>query len=375
MTVAVVTGTRPEIIKMFPIMKQFDSRNIDYKYVHTGQHHDYPLFLKFVEEFEIRKPDTLISLDTYEPVDQVSSIIKQMGETLSKLKPTVVLVEGDTNSVLGSALAALKSRIPIAHVESGLRSNDWKTVEEHNRRIVDHISDVLFSPTEVSTKNLSDEHVYGQIYTVGNTVIDAINLCSGANMNDINHNHDDDTRSETEHLASLGIDADTARDFILVTIHRAENVDNLNNLRQILNALSDSKLAYVFPMHPHTLKRIQDYGLTRDIGKKIRIISPLGYLDFLKLLQRCRFVVTDSGGVQEEITSPHINKRALILRDCTERPESVESGHSVLCKIGHDTILKEIEKFDINIKRSTNSPYGTGDSAIKIADIMEKQFA
>ena len=259
MTIAIVTGTRPEIIKMFPIMKQFDSRSIDYKFVHTGQHHDYQLFLKFVEEFGIRKPDILISLDTNEPVDQVSSILKQMGAILRSLQPSVVLIEGDTNRVLGTALAALKSRFPIAHVESGLCSNDWKTVEEHNRRIVDHISDILFSPTETSTKNLRNEHVYGQVHTVGNTVIDAVNLRLGdENMTDIDHNYDDDILRKTE-FASRAIDADTPKDFILVTMHRSENVDDINNLKQVLMALSDSKLTCVFPMHPHTLKKILEY--------------------------------------------------------------------------------------------------------------------
>jgi UDP-N-acetylglucosamine 2-epimerase (non-hydrolysing) len=177
MTIAVITGTRPEIIKMYPIIKIFDSRSIDYKYIHTGQHYDYNLFLKFIEEFEIRKPDVCISADVSSPVNQVSSIMEKIAIVMNELRPSLVLVEGDTNSVLASSLAALKSNVPIGHIESGLRSNDWKTVEEHNRKIVDHISDILFSPTEVSTKNLEVEHVHGDINTVGNTVIDAIKLC------------------------------------------------------------------------------------------------------------------------------------------------------------------------------------------------------
>jgi len=139
MTIAIITGTRPEIIKMYPIIKLFDARATDYKYIHTGQHYDYDLFLKFIEEFEIRKPDIYISANTSNPVKQVSNIMDKIGSVMNDLHPSLVLVEGDTNSVLASALAALKSNIPIAHIESGLRSNDWKTVEEHNRKIVDHI--------------------------------------------------------------------------------------------------------------------------------------------------------------------------------------------------------------------------------------------
>ena len=370
MTIAVVTGTRPEIIKMYPIIKLFDSKSIDYKYIHTGQHYDYDLFLKFIEEFEIRKPDVYVSADVSSPVNQVSSIMAKMGSVISEMRPSVMLVEGDTNSVLACALAALKSNIPIAHIESGLRSNDWKTVEEHNRKIVDHVSDILLSPTEVSSRNLQSENAYGEIHTVGNTVIDAVNECLNKAFS--NGNRKANTKSN---IGSLGIEEQN--DFVLVTLHRSENVDNMDIIKQILMALSDSNLEYIFPTHPHTLKRIQEFGLIRDMGKGIKIIPPLGYLDFLRLMMNCKFVITDSGGVQEEITSPMINKRALVLRECTERPESVQSGHSILCKLEHEAILKEIktlEKNNLIGLGPAESPYGKGDSAIKIAEIIGKRF-
>ena len=236
---------------MYPIIKQFDSRSIDYKYIHTGQHYDYNLFLKFIEEFEIREPDICISADVSNPVNQVANIMEKIGIVINELRPSLVLVEGDTNSVLASALAALKSKIPIAHIESGLRSNDCKTDWFH----------------------------------------------------------------------SLGI-YDQSDDFILVTIHRAENVDDINVLRQVLMALSDSNLKYIFPIHPHTLKRIQEYGLGNQIGK--------------------------------------------------ERPESVESGHSFLCKIEYKTILEQIERLMKNDskKKVSESPYGSGDVAVKIIDVL-----
>jgi UDP-N-acetylglucosamine 2-epimerase (non-hydrolysing) len=370
MTIAVITGTRPEIIKMFPIMKIFDSRLIDYTYIHTGQHYDKELFIKFIEEFGVRKPDYQISMKEPNPIDQVSIILKEVGTIINKLQPSLVLIEGDTNSVLASALAALKSTIPIAHVESGLRSNDWRTAEEHNRRIVDHVSDILFSPTEISSKNLHDEHVYGEVHTVGNTVMDAINLCLSK------ENHDDDVIEFNNMLSLMKIDPAVASDFVLVTMHRGENVDNLGNLKQILMALSESELNYIFPMHPHTRKRIQEYRLTKLVGKNINIINPAGYIEFLRLLRKCKFVITDSGGVQEEITSPHIGKKALILRDCTERPESVESGHSVLCKIERTGILDKIKICEMSDykKMTVRSPYGIGDAAVKIIDILERKF-
>ena len=368
MTIAVVTGTRPEIVKMYPIIKQFDSRSIDYKYIHTGQHYDYNLFLKFIEEFEIRRPDVCISADVSNPVNQVTSIMEKIGIVMNELRPSLVLVEGDTNSVLASALAALKSKIPIAHIESGLRSNDWKTVEEHNRKIVDHVSDLLFSPTAVSSRNLQNEHVHGEIHSVGNTIIDAINLCLDKEYHEPEYN---------ALLLSLGISPSVAKDYILVTLHRSENVDDPKNLKQVLIALSDSKLNYLFPMHPHTLKRILDYGLTKYLTKRIIVIEPLGYLSFLRVLRNCKFVITDSGGIQEEVTSQKLNKRALILRDCTERPESVDSGHCVLCTIQYDEIIEQIKRFDnVSFRNaaSPNSPYGNGTAAMKICDILERRF-
>jgi UDP-N-acetylglucosamine 2-epimerase (non-hydrolysing) len=377
-----VTGTRPEIIKMYPIMKQFDCRSIDYKYIHTGQHYDYNLFLKFIQEFGIRKPDVSVAADISNPVNQVASIMEKVGIIINQIKPSLVLVEGDTNSVLASTLSALKCNVPIAHIESGLRSYDWKTVEEHNRRMVDHISDILFSPTYISSANLENEHVHGKVYTVGNTVIDAINLCLKGDISDISDKKKSDDISEPSSRGQhrpVNLDNDRREGgYVLVTLHRSENVDNINVLNQVLGALTESKLKYIFPMHPHTMKRIQEYGLKNNIGKNIEIIEPLGYMDFLKLLKHCMFAITDSGGVQEEITSPRINKKAIVLRDFTERPESINSNHSTLCKIDQNAINSQIQKLSLDIASanvaSESSPYGTGNAAIKIAEIIEKKF-
>jgi UDP-N-acetylglucosamine 2-epimerase (non-hydrolysing) len=373
MTIAIVTGTRPEIIKMYPIIKILDTNSIDYSYIHTGQHYDYELFLKFIEEFGIRRPDYTISFEESTVTGQVARIIKEVGLILDKILPALVLAEGDTNSVLASALAALKNRIPIAHIEAGLRSNDWRTVEEHNRRIVDHVSDILFSPSAMSSKNLRNEHVYGEIHTVGNTIIDAINLRLGKEYLD-----NDDHSKRNKLFSSLKIDPSIADNYILVTMHRSENVDDPRTLKQVLTALSDTKLNYLFPMHPHTLKRIHQYRLTKYLTNRIRIIDPVGYMAFLQLLKNCQFVITDSGGVQEEVTSPRINKRALILRDCTERPESVKSGHCVLCKIDRNEIVEQIQRFDKQSSRNISynkCPYGDGTSAMKIVEIISNKFA
>jgi UDP-N-acetylglucosamine 2-epimerase (non-hydrolysing) len=355
---------------MFPILRLFDSKSIDYKYIHTGQHYNHNLFLNFIKEFGIRKPHHTLSIAKSNPIDQIASVIKQVALILNKLRPSVVLVEGDTNSVLASALGALKTRIPIAHVEAGLRSNDWRTVEEHNRRIVDNISDFLFSPTAISSKNLRNEQVHGRIYTVGNTIMDAINYCLGEQFDDSVHE-----LQVNKLFLRFGIGLSNPNDFILVTFHRSENVDSMSNLKHVLRAISESKLNYVFPMHPRTYKRIREYGLTKYLTKGIKVINPVGYLAFLRLLMNCRFVITDSGGVQEEVTSPKINKRCIVLRYSTERPESVASGHCVLCPVEHKSIINKIEEFNsANVKyfAITRSPYGNGDKADKIYQILEK---
>lgn len=249
MTIAVISGTRPEIIKMYPIIKLLDLRSIDYKYIHIGQHYDYNLFLKFVNEFEIRKPDIRVTANVSNPVMQVAIIMEKIGSILHELQPSLILVEGETNSVLASTLAALKSNIPIGHVEAGLRSNDWKTVEEHNRRIVDHVSNILFAPTDISSGNLQKENVHGKIYTVGNPVIDAIKLCLAKG----NPHNNNGTQKREISISEIDQHKD---DYILVTMHRSENVDEMPILNEVLVALSESKQKYIFPMHPHTFKRI-----------------------------------------------------------------------------------------------------------------------
>jgi UDP-N-acetylglucosamine 2-epimerase (non-hydrolysing) len=202
LTFAVITGTRPEIIKMFPLMRLFDLRDIDYEFIHTGQHHDYEMFLKFIKDFKIREPDHSIKLENPGtaavavgagegegegaggtattrggPVQQFAEVMTKTGDILRQIKPSSVLVVGDTNSVAASALTATQLKIPTIHLEAGLRSYDWRMPEEYNRRMVDHISDVLFSPTTISASNLAHEQVHGTVHVVGNTVIDAVRIC------------------------------------------------------------------------------------------------------------------------------------------------------------------------------------------------------
>jgi UDP-N-acetylglucosamine 2-epimerase (non-hydrolysing) len=358
MTLTITTGTRPEIIKLYPVMRLLDSKGVNYKFIHTGQHYDYEMSVKFIEEFGLRKPDYNIVLSSLEPPIQISEIICKLTYILQDFDASLVMVQGDTNSVLASALASLKSDIPIAHIEAGLRSSDWRSAEEHNRRIVDVISHILFAPSREALWNLKNEHLPGDIYYVGNTVLDTVRLSLESVQTDSNKEKD--------------IDEDN---FVLVTLHRSENVDNPETIKNILMALSDSGLNFIYPMHPRTSKNIQRFGLEKYIAPRLRVIRPIGYFEFLRLLRKCKYVITDSGGVQEEITSPFINKHALVLRDFTERPESLKSGHAMLCPcLEYNRIIEAITKMEsLGDPAKVPSPYGRGDSAEKIVEILEKE--
>lgn len=369
MTFALITGTRPEIIKMIPLMKSLDSEGIDYKFIHTGQHHDFELFLKFIEDFNVKMPDYNINLTPSSgSIEQLSEMILKIGRILKELQPSSVIVQGDTNSVVASAFAAIKSRIPLVHVEAGLRSYDWRTPEEHNRRIVDHMSNVLFAPTTQSERNLRNEQVQGRIFMVGNTIVDAVELCMQLMSTKYCYNHSD----KESILNKIKFKIDPAK-CVLLTLHREENVDNRDSLKQILSALADSGLHFVCPMHPRTVKRIHEFGLEDLISTSIKVIEPVGYFDLLTLLKICRFVISDSGGIQEEVTSPHINKHALILRDSTERPESIASGHTIMCPIDYNEIRMSIRKIELGEFPATQDvcPYGDGNSAHKIVEILK----
>ncbi len=253
-------------------------------------------------------------------------------------------------------------------MEAGLRSYDWRTPEEHNRRIVDHMSNVLFAPTTQSERNLRNEQVQGRIFMVGNTIVDAVELCMQLMSTKYCYNHSD----KESILNKINLKIDPAK-CVLLTLHREENVDNRDSLKQILSALADSGLHFVCPMHPRTVKRIHEFGLEDLISTSIKVIEPVGYFDLLTLLKICRFVISDSGGIQEEVTSPHINKHALILRDSTERPESIASGHTIMCPIDYNEIRMSIRKIELGEFPATQDvcPYGDGNSAHKIVEILK----
>lgn len=360
---AVVTGTRPEIIKMFPITKELDIHKIDYKYIYTGQHFDNSLSFRFFEELLLPMPDYKINLQASknQSNNQIPEMVSAIRKVFMKENFTGVIVQGDTNSVLAASIVSAQQRIPLYHVEAGLRCFDYRMQEERNRIIVDHLSSILFTPTENSRKNLERENIGGKIYTVGNTVMDAIKFI----LNNPNG------------IATTSFDASN-EDYVAVTLHRYENLKNKNFLSDFLLGLQESNLNYILPIHPHTLKQIRKFDLEHLLTKRVKTVPPMGYFNFLSLLRKSKFVITDSGGIQEEITSPLINKYALVVRPNTERPESVASGHSrLLTAFSKDNLLNEIQRIEDGLLKDINinqSPYGNGDSAQRIVEVIIDQY-
>ncbi|MEM4452819.1 MAG: UDP-N-acetylglucosamine 2-epimerase (non-hydrolyzing) [Desulfurococcaceae archaeon] len=364
MSVLVFTGTRPEIIKMAPIINELEKRGIEFIYVHTGQHYDYDMSKRFIEKLGLPNPHIEFMLENSSPAAQIGEIMIKVEKALESLKrkPIVTLVQGDTNSVLATALASLRLGMKVGHVEAGLRSYDWRMPEEHNRRMVDHISDYLFAPTELARRNLEEEKVLGQIYVTGNTVIDSLEIYF-------------DKVLEVERVVLEQLKFD---EYALVTFHRAENVDDPKNLKNFIEILRRSPIPIVYPLHPRTRRRLEEYGLLTMLNNMshVQITPPQGYFEFLALLKNSRLVMTDSGGVQEEATHPRIKKPVLVLRSSTERPEAVRAGFARVVGLNPSVVLAELEKVISHPPElPSESPFGDGRAAERIVSVIEKEVA
>lgn len=355
----IVVGTRPEIIKMAPLIRAFEKKTLPFTFVHCGQHYDYNMSQQFIEELELPAPDYGYKLRAGSQGLQTARIMVHMEGIIDRIKPAAALIEGDTNGVLATALAAVKLRTPVGHVEAGLRSFDLRMPEEHNRRLTDHISAYLFAPTENAQKNLRNENVWGKIFVTGNTVIDAV------------AQHLPIAWKKSRILQEIAFEK-----FILVTAHRAENVDDISVLKNFIEAFDQAPIPVVYPVHPRTRKRLRQSKLWRKTmkSKNIQLLPPLGYLDFLVLMKKCEMILTDSGGIQEEATAPQLRKPVLVIRLSTERPEAVEAGFARVVGVRKNDVLQAIEEI-LNDRKELpkKSPYGSGDAALKIAKILASE--
>jgi UDP-N-acetylglucosamine 2-epimerase (non-hydrolysing) len=343
---------------MTPIVHEFEKRNVDLFLLHTGQHYTDTMSRLFFQDMELREPDANLNIGSGTHSEQTAKALVGVEKELMKQKPDLVLVQGDTNAVLSASLAAVKLNIPVGHVEAGLRSYDTRMPEEHNRRVADHLSSFLFAPTDRSAEILREESVWGKVFVTGNTVIDSVEWL-------VNKVEGRKTVAD-----GLGL-----KDFALLTLHRSENVDDRAILAGLVHGILELNTNIVFPAHPRTMSRLTSFGLIDDIrkSKRIHLIEPVGYLDFLALMKTCRFVLTDSGGIQEEATAPSINKRVFVLRTSTERPEAIESGHATVVGVDSD-VFPAIVKREArqNLLQTKVHPYGTGDASVKIVDILEE---
>ncbi|MDO5815101.1 MAG: UDP-N-acetylglucosamine 2-epimerase (non-hydrolyzing) [Methanobrevibacter sp.] len=366
MKIATILGTRPEIIKMAPIIDEISKRGIDQIVLHTGQHYDKEMSDNFFRDLEIPTPDYNIHVGSGTHGKQTGLMMKGIEEVIMEEKPDIVLLQGDTNAVLAGAIVASKLHIAVGHVEAGLRSFDMTMPEEINRRVADVVSSMYFIPTEESAINLLAEGFsHENLFITGNTVVDAC----------FRHLEIAKKRGfEEESLASL--DIENMENILTLTMHRAENVDVRERVTSIIGALKElSDMNIIFPIHPRTKNTLKNFGLFDELNdlEHVHIVKPLGYLDFLLLTSKSTLILTDSGGLQEEAIT--LNVPALTLRYNTERPETVTAGGNILVGSDKDVILENANKI-LNDKefaekmKNAENPYGMGDSAKLTVDAI-----
>jgi len=377
MTISIILGTRPEIIKMSPVVRECEKQDLDYFILHTGQHYSYNLDKIFFQDLDLPAPKYNLDVGSGSHAEETGKMLIGIEKILKEEKPDIVLVEGDTNTVLAGALAATKLHVKVGHVEAGLRSYDRTMPEEINRVLADHASDYLFAPTEKAKENLLREGIEeDKIFVTGNTIVDAV------------YQNLEIARRKVNILNKLNLNS---KDYFLVTAHRQENVDNKERLKGILEGLElvhdEFNLPIIYPIHPRTKKKIREFGL--EIPEEIRLIEPLGFLEFLQLEADAKLVLTDSGGVQEETCI--LKVPCVTLRDNTERPETLEVGSNVLAgtnqtrildsvrvmlnkqalgKLNQQTFKKSLTKNAVHASSNWRNPFGEGEAGKRIIKIL-----
>jgi len=353
MKIASVVGARPNFIKLAPLSKEI-RKHFDEIIIHTGQHYDYEMDRVFFEQLRIPEPDYHLGVGSGTHGYQTGEMVKRIEKVLMDEKPDLVIVYGDTNTTLAGALASVKLHIPLAHVEAGLRCYDKRIPEEINRVLTDHCSDLLFCPTERAVENLKKEGITEGVYLTGDVMVDAVkqNITIAERVSTV--------------LNDLNV---KPKDYYLVTVHRAENTDNMNRLRNIVDALCEVNGNVIFPCHPRTEKALKKFGLWDKLKRNVNVIKPVGYLDMLVLEKNAKKIITDSGGVQKEA---YIFKVPCItLRDRTEWIETVEDGWNILVGANKDMIINAIDDFKPKGKTYTHK-FGDGKASEKIMKILLK---
>ncbi len=351
--IAIILGTRPEIIKMSPVIVLCDEREIDYYLIHSNQHYSKCMDNIFFEQLHLRPPDYSLAVGSATHGEQTGKMLQRIERIFLDTPTSFVLVHGDTNTTLAGALSAAKLNIPVGHVESGLRSHDKKMPEEINRIIIDHLSDLCFVPTKNQERILLNEGIdISKIIITGNTIVDAINR----NLRFI-----DNTILEKFQLEP--------GEYFLSTLHRAENVEDKFRLKEIFSSIAEigvkNDTIVLAPLHPRTTKLINEFKIIID--PQIKVIDPVGYFEFLAILKNAKMVLTDSGGIQEEACI--LGVPCVTLRRNTERPETIDVGANILGGINRTNIIKAVGRVINKEKIKWENPFGDGKSANRILNV------
>ncbi len=356
MKIAIILGTRPEIVKFSPIIRECERLHLDYFILHTGQHYSYNMDKTFF--WQLKLPNAKYNLDVGSGPHgkQTGKMLEGIEKILFQEKPDVILVQGDTNTVLAGALAAVKLGIKVGHVEAGLRSHDRQMPEEINRILADHCSDYLFAPTNLSRKLLLQEGIKENVFVVGNTVVDAVKQ----NLQ---------IAQERGAIEELSL---KSGEYILATSHRQENVDDEHRFKGIMSGMHLVQMEFnvplVYPIHPRAKKQLEKFGI--DV-KGISLVEPLDYLAFLQLESQAQLVLTDSGGVQEETCIMGVP--CVTMRDNTERPETIEVGSNILAGTNPKKILEAAKEMCTRSKGWIN-PFGDGKTSERIVNTLQNEL-
>jgi UDP-GlcNAc3NAcA epimerase len=349
-----VVGARPQFIKAAPVSREL-RKSFKEILVHTGQHYDANMSDIFFDELHIPKPDYNLEIGSGGHGEQTGQMLIELEKVVLKENPDYILIYGDTNSTLAGALVGTKLHIPVLHVEAGLRSYNRRMPEEINRVLADQVSDVLFCPTETAAKNLKKEDITKGVYNVGDVMYDAVLYNTAIAL------------QKSNILKNLDI---APKEYVLCTIHRAENTDDKNRLTSIFNALIDSDLKIILPLHPRTKKYLKEYNLLNEKAEKnIKIIDPVGPLDMIALEKGAKLIITDSGGVQKEAYFMEVP--CVTLRDETEWVETVESGNNAIVGADYDKIRKAL-KDSREFNKISKEYFGDGMAAKKIRELLTK---
>lgn len=351
MKIASIVGARPNFIKAAPVSIQI-RKDFEEILIHTGQHYDYEMDKIFFKELNIPEPDYHLGVGSGAHGYQTGEILKRLEEVLLKSNPDLVLVYGDTNTTLAGAIAASKLHIKVGHIEAGLRSYDKSMPEELNRILTDHCSDLLFCPTATAIRNLKEEGIIKGVHFTGDVMVDA--LLQNKKI-----------AEKSTILEELDL---KSKHYLLVTIHRASNTDNKENLSTIVDAFCELEEEIVFPVHPRAAKYLKHYGLYERLEATghVKLVKPLGYFDFLKLANHAKKILTDSGGIQKEAYI--LKVPCITLRETTEWVETIEDGWNVLVGTDKTKIIEMAGLFEP--QGPQRDVFGDGRAGERIGEIL-----